>query len=163
MALAAPIMLLPLAMSPPIACAPAAAEPVLASPISPACVSSPFGPRRLSVPIAGHQHPGIDIPAPAGAVVHAAAAGRVLAIRRLGLGGLWIELRHAGGVTTLYAHLGSLTPALAEGRTRVAAGEALGRVGRTGMSFGAHLYFAVAIDGHAVDPQPLLGLARCAP
>ena len=141
---------------------PARAQPALAAPVAHACVSSPFGPRRLSVPIAGHAHPGIDIPAPAGALVRAAAAGQVVAIRRLGLGGLWVELRHAGGMATLYAHLGTVTPALAEGRTQVAAGEALGRVGRSGMSFGAHLYFAVTVDGRAVDPQPLLGLAACA-
>jgi murein DD-endopeptidase MepM/ murein hydrolase activator NlpD len=145
------------------ACAPcpAPARETLAPPFRAACVSSPFGPRALVVPTAGHQHPGIDIPAPSGAWVHAAAAGSVLAIRRRGLGGLWIELQHPDGVATLYAHLGSLAPALAEGRGRVAAGEALGRVGRTGMSFGAHLYFAVLLHGRAVDPQPLLGLAAC--
>ncbi len=113
------------------------------------------------MPIAGHAHPGIDLPAPAGAYVHAAAAGRVVAIRRRGLGGLWISLRHADGVATLYAHLGSVSPALAEGSSSVAAGEALGRVGRTGMSFGSHLYFAVTIDGRPVDPQPLLGVRAC--
>ena len=45
-------------------------------PVSPACVSSPFGPRVLpGRPKAGTYHYGIDLPAPAGAVVRPAAAG----------------------------------------------------------------------------------------
>ncbi len=71
-------------------------------------------------------HNGIDLPAPAGALVHAAAAGTVLVIKRQGLGGVTVHLGHPGGLTTLYAHLGNLVPAIAEGRRTVAAGEPLG-------------------------------------
>jgi murein DD-endopeptidase MepM/ murein hydrolase activator NlpD len=140
------------------------AQPVtvhLAPPVSPACISSPFGLRVLSVPLEGHDHPGVDLPAPIGATIRAAAAGQVVAVRRRGLGGLSISLRHADGTLTYYAHLGTLTPAFAEGKRYAAAGEALGRVGRTGMSFGPHIYFAVRSGGTWVDPAPLLNVPRC--
>ena len=131
------------------------------APVAGSCVSSPFGWRTLSVPVAGHAHPGIDLAAAAGTPVRAAAAGQVVAVHRRGLGGLSVAVQHAGGRVTFYAHLGTLTPAFAEGKTAVAAGETLGRVGRTGMNFGAHLYFAVWDHGVAVDPEPLLGVPRC--
>jgi murein DD-endopeptidase MepM/ murein hydrolase activator NlpD len=140
---------------------PAGAQVELLPPVNSTCITSPFGPRRLSVPIAGHAHPGVDLRAPIGATVRAAARGRVVAIRRMGLGGLSVTLHHADGMTTFYGHLGSVMPALAQGKDSVEPGEALGRVGRTGMSFGPHIYFSVAIDGKPVDPEPLLAVARC--
>lgn len=126
-------------------------QPPLATP----CISSPFGPRG------GQMHRGIDLPAPAGAWVAAAAAGRVVAIRRIGASGLAVELRHADGSRTRYAHLGSVTPALAEGRAEVAAGERLGRVGRTGVSRGTHLHFELFITNEPVDAAPILQLRSC--
>jgi murein DD-endopeptidase MepM/ murein hydrolase activator NlpD len=141
---------------------PVLAEPVpLVTPVSPACVSSPFGPRVLpGKPLAGTYHYGIDLPAPAGASVRAVAAGEVLSIHKRGPGGLEVVLRHTN-FTTLYAHLGSVTPALAEGRRQVVAGETLGVVGRTGVSYGTHVYFELRVNGERVDPAPYFRLARC--
>ncbi len=137
--------------------------PVLQSPVTPACVSSPFGWRHAVGPHApAGFHNGIDLPAPAGALVHAAAAGTVLVIKRQGLGGVTMHLGHAGGMITLYAHLGNLVPAIAEGKRTVAAGEPLGHVARTGVTYGTHVFFAVLVDGIAVDPLGLLPpLVRC--
>jgi murein DD-endopeptidase MepM/ murein hydrolase activator NlpD len=149
-----------LLLLPTLAAAPARAEG-LVPPVSPACVSSPFGPRVLpGRPLAGTFHYGIDLPAPAGAPVRAVAAGEVLSIHRRGAGGLEVALLHANFVT-LYAHLGSITPALAEGRRRVAAGETIGVVGRTGVSYGTHLYFELRINAERLDPAPYLRLRRC--
>jgi murein DD-endopeptidase MepM/ murein hydrolase activator NlpD len=124
-------------------------------PLPAPCVSSPFGPR------AGQMHRGTDLPAPAGAWVTAAAAGRVVSIRRIGASGLAVELRHADGSRTRYAHLGTVTPALAEGRAEVAAGERLGRVGRTGVSRGTHLHFELFLTNEPVDAAPILQLRAC--
>jgi len=150
--------------APPAETKPAVAPPSLGPllpPVSPACISSPFGPRVLAgLPKAGTFHPGIDMPAPAGGAVRAVADGQVIAVRRRGAGGLYVMVRHAG-FDALYAHLGSLTPAFAEGKRAVAAGEKLGVVGRTGVSYGAHLYFQMEIKGERVDPAPYLGLQRC--
>jgi len=133
----------------------------LRPPVSPACISSPFGPRILpGLPKAGTFHPGIDLPAPAGGAVRAVADGQVMAVRRRGAGGLFIVIRHAG-FDALYGHLGTLAPAFAEGKRAVAAGEKLGVVGRTGVSYGAHLYFQMEINGARVDPAPYLGLHPC--
>ena len=138
-----------------------AETPGLVMPVSPACVSSPFGPRILpGKPKAGTYHYGIDLPAPAGAPVRAIAAGTVMSIHKRGPGGLEVVLRHAN-FTTLYAHLGSVAPPLAEGRRQVAAGETLGVVGRTGVSYGTHVYFELRVNGERVDPAPYLGVARC--
>jgi len=133
----------------------------LEPPVSPACVSSPFGPRILpGRPKAGTFHPGIDLAAPAGTPVRAVADGWVMAVRRRGAGGLYVLVRHAG-FDALYAHLGSVAPAIAEGKRHVATGEKLGVVGRTGVSYGAHLYFQMEIDGTHRDPAPYLDLPPC--
>ena len=136
----------------------------LLPPVTPACISSPFGMRRAIGPNAPAAfHNGVDLPAPAGALVHAAAAGRVLIIKRQGLGGVTIHLQHAGDTTTLYAHLGNLVPAIAEGKRDIRAGEPLGHVARTGVTYGTHVFFAVLRAGVAIDPEPILGVPRCNP
>ncbi len=140
---------------------PAAAATLLA-PVTPACISSPFGMRHAVGPHAPAAfHNGVDLPAPAGALVHAAADGRVAIIKRQGLGGVTVHLVHPDGTTTLYAHLGNLVPAIAEGRRAVKAGEPLGHVARTGVTYGTHVFFAVLRGTQAIDPEPLLGVARC--
>ncbi len=146
----------------PVLLAPAAQAQTLHPPVTPACVSSPFGMRRAIGPHAPAAfHNGVDLPAPAGALVHAAADGTVLRIKRQGLGGVTVHLGHSGGMTTLYAHLGNLVPAIAEGRRNVRAGEPLGHVARTGVTYGTHLFFAVLRGTEAVDPEPLLRVPRC--
>jgi len=131
----------------------AISQPPLQPPVTPACVSSPFGWRHAVGPHAsGGFHSGIDLPAPAGALVHAAAVGTVEVVKRQGLGGVTVHLRHPGGLVTLYAHLGNLVPAIAEGKRNVAAGEVLGHVARTGVTYGTHVFFAVLKNGQAVDP-----------
>jgi hypothetical protein len=47
------------------------------------------------------------------------------------------------------------------GNVRITGGQQLGVVGRTGVSLGPHLYFAILRNGQAVDPAPLLGLPLC--
>ena len=47
-------------------------------------------------------------------------------------------------------------PAIAEGKHTVVAGEPLGHVARTGVTYGTHVFFAVLADGKAVDPLDYL-------
>jgi len=105
-------------------------------------------------------HNGIDLPAPAGAWVRAAAAGRVAAIRHLGADGLEVDLDH-GGYVTRYAHLGSVAPALAEGKANLSAGDRIGRIGRSGITYGTHLHFEIRVVGQPIDPQPILQVLGC--
>jgi murein DD-endopeptidase MepM/ murein hydrolase activator NlpD len=65
------------------------------------------------------------------------------------------------GFVGIYSHLGSVTPALAEGKTTVAAGEKLGVVGHSGLTYGMHLYFEMLLSGRPVDPAPYLGVPQC--
>jgi murein DD-endopeptidase MepM/ murein hydrolase activator NlpD len=147
--------------------APALAQPALGElvmPVRPACVSSPFGARRAPGPHATGFHNGIDLPAAAGAPVFAAASGVITTIHKRGPGGLELAISHRGAsgpYTTLYAHLGTIAPAFADGKTSVKAGERIAVVGRSGVIYGTHLYFEVLVEGRPVDPSGLLGVVPC--
>lgn len=130
-------------------------------PFQPACISSPFGPRAGAGPRASSVHQGIDLPAPAGTWVRAMAPGRVTAIRRIGATGLVVDVTHEDGSIFRYAHLDQVAPALAEGRREVAQGTPLGRVGRSGITYGTHLHLELVVGGQRIDPEPHLGLPRC--
>ena len=133
----------------------------LPTPVSPTCITSPFGPRVLANrPFAGTYHYGVDLRAPLGTAVRAIAAGQIIGIDRRTAGGLEVRVQHPGFVA-LYAHLGSLTPALLQGRRKLDAGEKLAVVGYSGLTYGPHLYFEIIIDGHRVDPAPYLNVTRC--
>lgn len=134
---------------------------VLSPPVSPACISSSFGPRVLpNEPGAGSYHYGIDLPAAEGSSVLAIAPGTVIRIQRNGPGGLEMLVQHDGFVG-VYSHFGMITPAFAEGKRNVAAGEKLGVVGMTGVTSGPHLYFEMILAGKPVDPAPYLKVAQC--
>jgi lipoprotein NlpD len=88
----------------------------------------------------GQRHDGIDIAAPEGTPVGAAAAGTVVyAGRQAGYGAIVI-LRHAAGLLTVYAHASAL---LVEQGQAVAAGQPIAKVGRSGRTTGPHLHFEV--------------------
>lgn len=123
------------------------------------CISSPFGPRILpNHPQAGTFHNGVDLPAPEGTIVRAVAPGKLLRTENGGPGGLEVLIQHAGYVS-VYSHLASVAPSLGKGM--ISAGDAVGIVGHTGVSFGPHLFFALLENGRAVDPQPFLDLPMC--
>ncbi|MBK7073557.1 MAG: M23 family metallopeptidase [Myxococcales bacterium] len=115
--------------------------------------SSDFGERVHPVTHAESFHEGLDIAAPVGAPARAAAAGTVTKAGPAGTYGNLVVLRHADGSETRYAHLATVE---VEPGQRLEAGEPLGTVGATGRVTGPHLHFEVRVDGHAVDPAPLL-------
>lgn len=106
-------------------------------------VTSPFGYRW------GRLHAGIDIAAPSGTPIHAAAAGTVVLAGWTGGYGNYTCVDHGGGLATCYAHQSSY--AVSSG-VQVSQGQVIGYVGNTGHSFGAHLHFEVRINGNPVDP-----------
>ncbi len=101
-----------------------------------------------------HIHTGIDLAAPAGTPVHAAAAGLAFAGFDPTGAGIYVAVSVGPHVRLLYCHLW---------RVHVVAGnsvtpsEVIGEVGATGIATGAHLHFEVQVDGLAVDPQVWLG------
>jgi murein DD-endopeptidase MepM/ murein hydrolase activator NlpD len=106
-------------------------------------VTSPFGYRW------GRLHAGIDIAAPSGTPIHAAAGGSVVLAGWTGGYGNYTCIDHGGGLATCYAHQSAY--AVSAG-AQVSQGQVIGYVGNTGHSFGAHLHFEVRINGNPVDP-----------
>lgn len=110
-------------------------------------VTSEFGYRW------GRTHAGLDIGAPNGAPIWAAAAGTVSYAASMSGYGNMILIDHGGGVVTAYAHQSAI---LVSPGTRVAAGQQIGRVGSTGNSTGPHLHFEVRVGGGARNPRGYL-------
>jgi murein DD-endopeptidase MepM/ murein hydrolase activator NlpD len=147
-----------------------------------------LGPSGLAIPVAGVKaeqlsdtftqarsggrvHDAIDIMAPHGTPVVAAAPGT---IEKLffsnGGGGITAYVRSPDGLYTFYyAHLQDYAPGLHEGQV-VKQGDPIGRVGSTGNAnpAGPHLHFAVHrmaagqkwYEGQAINPYPLLAGAK---
>lgn len=106
-------------------------------------VTSSFGARW------GRMHEGIDIAAPSGTAIRAAAAGTVIYAGWLGGYGNLVVLDHGNGLATAYAHQSSV--AAGSGQS-VVQGQVIGYVGNTGYSTGPHLHFEVRVNGAPVDP-----------
>ena len=110
-------------------------------------ITDPFGPRW------GRFHAGIDIAAPSGSGVVAAAPGTVVYAGWLAGGwGRLVTIAH-GDARTMYAHLSKIEVRVGE---EVKAGWQVGRVGATGDATGPHLHFELRVSGAAVDPLPAL-------
>lgn len=119
-------------------------------------VISPFGLRQLPWEEGGRLHAGVDIAAPSGQPVLAAADGVVVRAGFEGGYGRSVEIRHAGGLTTVYGHLGQLSPQIAAGLA-VKAGTPVGAIGSTGLSTGAHLHFEIRDEkGRPLNPELFL-------
>jgi murein DD-endopeptidase MepM/ murein hydrolase activator NlpD len=107
-----------------------------------------FGPRG------NRFHAGIDLEAHYGAMVRAAASGRVRrAAWDSGGYGYLVVIGHGHGVRTMYAHLSRMYVRRGQ---RISVGARVGRVGATGHAFGPHLHFEVRYRGAAVNPLPAL-------
>lgn len=88
----------------------------------------------------GRRHDGIDLAAPEGTRVGAAADGEVIYVGEQSGYGRIVILRHAGGLVSLYAHM---RRALVDEGERVERGDAVGEVGQTGRTSGPHLHFEI--------------------
>lgn len=117
-------------------------------------ISSGFGVR--SDPFNGLRamHEGVDLIARHGSPVLATASGVVTRSGRAGAHGQMIEIRHAEGWVTRYAHLSRRL--VVEGE-RVERGEVIGHLGNTGRSSGAHLHYELEHHGRILDPLRALG------
>lgn len=96
-----------------------------------------------------HIHTGIDLAAPTGTPVHAAAGGMAYVGLDPRGAGLYVVVIPDAHVRVLYCHLSAVS--VVDGHL-VSSGDVVGAVGATGLATGAHLHFEVQVDGRPVDP-----------
>lgn len=106
-------------------------------------LTSTFGPRW------GRMHYGIDIAAPVGTPVYAAATGQVTYAGWAGTYGRLIVIDHGNGVETRYAHNSQIFVRVGD---EVQPGQRIALVGNTGNSTGPHLHFEVRVNDEPQDP-----------
>jgi murein DD-endopeptidase MepM/ murein hydrolase activator NlpD len=116
-------------------------------------VGSSFGERQDPINGEGAFHSGVDIEAPYGSPVRAAADGEVTGAT-MGAGyGRQIVLDHGHDVVTLYGHLSAM--AVVPGQ-HVSRGQVIGYVGQSGRATGPHLHYEVRVHKVPVNPHKYL-------
>lgn len=137
---------------------------VYTNPAPGAVVTSRFGPRIPPTQGASSVHQGIDLAAPYGTPILAAADGTVVAVGYFGGYGKLVAIEHPDGSLTRYAHLQRIDTRTGQ---QVRAGQQIATMGSTGVSTGPHLHFEIRRDafftaqggyGTPVDPEPLIGV-----
>lgn len=115
--------------------------------------TSAFGPRVHPITGLHHHHTGVDYAAPTGTPVRSILNAEVVFAGPKGGYGNLVELRHADGTHTRYAHLDRIDVSLGQ---RLSRGDLVGTVGSTGQSTGPHLHFEVRQGGKPINPEPFL-------
>ncbi len=119
-------------------------------------VPASYGGGQFAWPVPGgyisqyfhYGHPALDIAAPYGSRIVAAAAGTVIyAGWRDNGGGYQVWIAHGSGLYTTYNHMSAITVGVGE---HVGRGEQVGRVGQSGWATGPHCHFEVW-RGHPWD------------
>ena len=117
-------------------------------------VTSEFGNRESPTAGASSNHMGIDIGAPSGTSIVAAASGTVVIAQYSSSAGNYVSISHGNGLYTVYMHASALY--VSPGQL-VSAGESIAAVGSTGYSTGPHLHFGVTLNGAYVNPRNYVG------
>jgi murein DD-endopeptidase MepM/ murein hydrolase activator NlpD len=125
----------------------------LAAPLVHYRVESGFGPRID--PFRGRRafHDGIDLSAPYRSPVYSTAPGTITFTGVKDDYGRVVEITHAHGIVTRYAHLHRILVALGQ---KVGVHQEIAELGSTGRSTGPHVHYEVLIDGTAVDPAKFM-------
>lgn len=112
-------------------------------------LSSEYNPREHPITGKNEFHQGIDIPAPYGHAVLAAAEGRVITAGWVRGFGNTVMIDHGGGLVTIYGHNSSVIVSVGE---TVKKGQQVAKIGSTGYSTGNHCHFEVRINGRHTNP-----------
>ena len=118
-------------------------------------ISGVYGSQRVLYGKPRAPHYGVDISAPIGSSVVAAADG-VVSMTHLGMffTGKTIHIDHGLGIGTVYAHLHKNNVKLGN---FVKKGEVIGQVGKTGRVTGPHLHWGLSWKDMRLDPTSVLG------
>ena len=116
-------------------------------------ITSYFGKRMHPIFKVEADHTGLDIAAPTGRPVFAAADGVVLYSGNWGGYGKTVVIDHGAGYTSIYGHLSAF---YVKRSTQIKKGQIIALVGSTGWSTGPHLHFEIRQAGNAVNPLSYL-------
>ena len=111
-------------------------------------ITSRYGVVETSV--RNHAHGGLDIAAPYGTSIKAAADGTISYSGWMSGYGYLIIIDHANGVQTYYGHCSKLYASVGD---EVTAGDVIAAVGSTGNSTGNHLHLEIRLNGNKINPQ----------
>jgi murein DD-endopeptidase MepM/ murein hydrolase activator NlpD len=128
-------------------------EQVLAWPVL-GTITGVYGSQRILNGEKRQPHTGVDVAAPQGTPVTAAADGVVTLAGALYLTGNTVVIDHGHGLSTTYAHLARLDIRPGD---RVGQGQAIGTVGATGRVTAPHLHWGADWGDARLDPQLLAG------
>lgn len=120
-------------------------------------VSSEYGNRKHPVLKTKRFHHGIDLAGTWQETVQATAPGTVIFAGSKGSFGKVVQVRHAYGIVTTYAHLSKIT--VRKGAD-VAVGAVVGRMGRTGRVDGAHLHYEIRIGNTSLNPRMFFAIGH---
>lgn len=125
----------------------------IAAPSPGPSITSSFGVRKDPLLGTPAMHSGLDFRAPMSSDVRVTAAGKVVSAGWNGGYGRMVEVEHASGYTTRYAHMSKI---LVKEGEELKAGDVVGKVGSSGRSTGPHLHYEVRRNGDALNPARFL-------
>jgi murein DD-endopeptidase MepM/ murein hydrolase activator NlpD len=126
-------------------------------PVRSGVITSKYGYRKD--PLTGRRsfHRGVDFAGKRGADILAVADGLVIAAETRSGYGRTVDIRHANGLVTRYAHNKEL---LVEVGDLVKKGEVIAKLGSSGRATGPHLHFEVLEDGKQINPLQFAGAKK---
>ncbi|RLL50566.1 M23 family metallopeptidase [Mariprofundus sp. EBB-1] len=117
--------------------------------------STPFGAQRYVNGKPKSPHSGIDIAAPAGTVIEAPLAGRILMVADMYLNGKTVAIGHGNGLVSVFSHMQSTAVKQGEWvKTR----QKIGEVGTTGRSTGPHLHWGIRFNNARINPESIVNV-----
>ena len=118
-------------------------------------ITGVFGSQRILNGIAKNPHNGVDVGAPKGSSVTAAANGKAVLVHRdMFYTGKTVMIDHGHGLSSVYVHMDNI---LINKGQKVRKGEPIGTVGNTGRVTGPHLHWGVSLFDVHLDPVLLVG------
>ena len=116
-------------------------------------ISGVYGSRRILNGQPGRLHYGLDIAAPSGTPVKAAAAGKI-AFTHPGMffNGKTVIINHGLGLTSTYIHMSDISVKVGD---IVVKGQIIGKIGKTGRATGPHLHWSLRLNNQELDPALL--------